>query len=241
MSSTVWRNFRQAPFRYSWLVFKKLFIYPLQYKTGDGYDAEKYWHLRLSKYGTGLQGVGEEGRTEADNEARYHRVCGIFKEVCREVVTDPAASRVLEIGVGTGRMTEVLYELGIQHYLGVDITEALFPSLTEKFAGRDFHFSRANIVQDPVEGMFDLIVIIDVIEHIVEDHHFTSAMDHLKACLNPGGTIIIAPIVAKNRRIQFYERHWDQSDLDKNFAGYRITSAREWEPGFSDIKVLQSI
>ena len=36
-------------------------------KAGGDYDAARYWHDRIAKYGASLRGVGDEGFSEADN------------------------------------------------------------------------------------------------------------------------------------------------------------------------------
>jgi SAM-dependent methyltransferase len=239
MAGSVIRNFLQSPLKYPLLVFRKLFIYPFRYRKGEGYQAARYWDERLKKYGTGLKGVGEEGRSEADNQKRYERVCGVFREVCKSVMQQPASVRVLEIGCGTGRMTRVLYDLGVQQYRGIDITDALFPELERAFHDRAYTFHRADLTRDFIEGSYDVVVIIDVIEHIVEDERFRFGMENLKRVLVPGGRLIIAPLVAQNKKIQFYERHWSKADLEAHFEGWRASDLRVWEPGFSEIAVFE--
>ena len=231
-------NFLRNPILYTILVFKKTFIYPKKYKNGEGYAAEQYWKDRLHKYGNDLRGVGEEGRTEKENVTRYRRVCTIFRNFCSEITRDYSAMKVLEIGVGTGQMTDVLLGLGVKDYLGVDITDALFSGLEEKFGKAGFKFAKKDITTDKINERYDLVVIIDVIEHIVEQERFDFAMRSIRDCLTDSGVLIIAPLTKKAKKHQFYERHWAKHDVERIFDGFCFHRIIEWETGFSYIAAL---
>ncbi len=129
-----------------------------------GYDAEEYWTSRLSKFGLGILGVGNKGLSVDENEKMYQEAKDVFLNLCAQEGIDFAESRVLEIGVGNGFYARILKERGVRRYLGVDITDALFDKLTPLFPG--FELVKLDITQEKVKGDFDLIIMIDVTQHI---------------------------------------------------------------------------
>ncbi len=228
----------ENPVQFIILAFNKLFVGPIKYRDKEGYNAAAYWHDRFSRYGTNIKGPGEEGLNVIENQRRYERVTQIFRELCVRVVAGIDKVRVLEIGTGTGLITKSLNEIGVKDYLGIDITDALFPVLKTTFPG--FTFYKLDITKDIINGKYDLVVIIDVIEHIVNEPKFHFAMNNLKGCLSETGVIIVAPLVTKNKKYLFYERHWTAGDLRKYFSdGYAFDLLIPWEEGFSYITAIR--
>jgi SAM-dependent methyltransferase len=228
------------PIRYSKLVFLKALVYPNRYKKEDGdYDAERYWKDRFLKHGLDLRGPGEEGDSERNNIKRYERVKLVLNDLLKRNITNFSNLKVLEIGTGTGLITKALMELGVEDYVGVDITDVLFDDLKAIF--KDYKFLKLDITTEFIIGKFDLILIIDVIEHIVEYGKFRFAMNNLKNSLCENGSIVIAPVTEKNYKSQFYERHWTLGNLTETLAHFEYYEPMEWEKGFSQIYMLRKI
>lgn len=198
-------------------VIYKTLIAPLKYRTKGDYDAARYWRDRLARYGTSLKGVGDEGLSEQDNRKMYENAASIFLNVCRQEGIDFAAARVLEIGCGNGFYTRLLQEQGVKHYLGVDITNALFPDLVGRFSG--FQFICRDVTTDPIPGEFDLILMIDVIEHIVGEEKLDFAMANVQCCLAENGRLLVAPVADRGRRSLFYVRFWSIDDIKRRLSG----------------------
>jgi 2-polyprenyl-3-methyl-5-hydroxy-6-metoxy-1,4-benzoquinol methylase len=225
------------PFAYTKLLFFKTVVYPFKYKKGQNdYDAERYWRDRFVSHGLELRGPGDEGDSERNNLKRYKRVTSILKEELTSKIPDFKNLKVLEIGTGTGLITNALKELGVVNYIGVDITDVLFNDLQKTYLG--YQFKKIDVTKDLINDKFDLIVIIDVIEHIVENGKFNFAMNNLKNSLKEHGSIIIAPIVRKNYKSQFYERHWTINNLRESLTEFEYSEPKEWEKGFSQIYML---
>lgn len=210
--------------------FYKLIVAPIIYGKKDDYDAQRYWSDRFSKYGNSLKGVGHEGISEQENEKAYAEAAKVFVEVCSREKIDFAKARILEIGCGTGFYTQILSDLGAKDYLGVDITDVLFPKLQEKVP--EFNFLQKDITTDLIEGEFDLVVMIDVIEHIVNESKFTSAMETIKKCLSKQGLFIIAPLVEVKRRELFYVNFWSLEDLEKRFINHQFSKLTPFRNGY---------
>jgi 2-polyprenyl-3-methyl-5-hydroxy-6-metoxy-1,4-benzoquinol methylase len=234
------QKFISNPFTYSKLLFLKAFIYPYKYKKGESdYDAEKYWEDRFRKHGLDIRGPGDEGDSEVNNIKRYERVTSIFNEILKSNITDFKNLKVLEIGTGTGIITKALKELGVVNYVGVDITSVLFDDLQKTFS--DYKFKKMDISQELINDKFDLIVIIDVIEHIVENAKFKFTMNNLRNSLKKNGLIAIAPIVNESYKAQFYERHWSIKDLKINLPDCDYLNPWDWEKKVSKIYLLRAV
>ena len=207
---------RQDPIGFLRRVFYKTLVAPVKYRTKDGYDAARYWSDRFTRYGTSLKGVGDEGLSEQNNRVMYEKASAAFLDLCRIEGIDITNARVLEIGCGNGFYTGLLKEQGAIRYLGLDITDALFPVLTARFPG--FQFIRRDITADVLEGEFDLILMIDVIEHIVSEEKLDFAMNNVQRCLADNGKFMVAPVAAQGRHSLFYVRFWTVEDIKKRLS-----------------------
>lgn len=198
-------------------LYKKT-IGPLKYSKKDDYEASRYWHDRLSKYGLSFKGAGHEGLTEAQNKKMYEEAAKVFTGLCNRKDINFHNAKVLEIGCGNGFYTKLLYDLGAKDYVGIDITDVLFPELKRNFP--EYKFIKKDITKDRIEGKFDLILMIDVIEHIVNKDKLTSALDNVKNCLSDNGIFVVSPIKERSKRHLFYVRWWSQDDIKQRFNGY---------------------
>lgn len=215
--SGMFQKFWRDPVGFLRRALYKILIAPLKYRTKDGYDAPQYWRDRFAKYGTSLKGVGDEGLSEQENQEMYKNAAKAFISLCQQEGIDFTTARVLEIGCGNGFYTRLLQEQGVSHYLGVDITDALFPTLMRRFPG--FQFIRRDITADIIDGEFDLILMIDVIEHIVGEAKLDFAMSNVLRCLVESGCFMVAPVADQGKRSLFYVRFWSVEDVKQRLPG----------------------
>lgn len=200
-----------------------------RYGTGAGYDASRFWSDRFSRYGTSLKAAGDDGLSEAENRAMYAEAARVFTEVCLSEGVDFQNARVLEIGCGTGSYARVLQDLGVRSYVGVDITDVVFPELWKAYP--DFEFVQRDITAEGVEGTFDLVFMIDVLEHIVEPDRLTRAMENVSDALAEEGVLVLAPLLEESRRHLYYVRFWSIEDIRARFPGYTIGEPRPFRMG----------
>lgn len=205
MLKDILSRFKKDPLDFIRRALYKTIIGPLKYGEGNDYDAARYWRDRFSKYGQSLSGAGDEGQSEEENEKMYAEAAKVFTDLCRKEGVDFQSVSILEIGCGTGFYTQLLHNLGVKSYVGVDITDVLFPELRKKFP--QFRFVRKDITSDKIEDMFDLIVMIDVIEHIVKESKLSFAMENVKNCLLANGNFIVSPIMDLSKRHLFMSDH----------------------------------
>jgi SAM-dependent methyltransferase len=196
----------------------KLLIGPIKYRSPAGYDAKRFWADRLGRYGGALRGVGHEGLSEEENQRTYQEAGRVLLGAVSAAGVDIARARVLDIGCGPGYFTQLLADAGAGSYMGVDITDVLFPDLRARFPG--FGFTQADITTDRLEGRYDVVLMIDVAEHIMTTHSLDAAIENARGVTAPGGIMLIGPSMRRGGRRLFYVHLWSSDDVRQRFPGY---------------------
>jgi 2-polyprenyl-3-methyl-5-hydroxy-6-metoxy-1,4-benzoquinol methylase len=174
----------------------------LRYATDDDYKAVEYWRNRHGRFGFDNRGVGDYTMTVAENQAILDEGTALLLRLCEEAGVDLSCASVLDVGCGIGHYAGVLRDAGVRSYTGVDIVDTLFAGLRARFPS--FTFEEVDVTSKELPGMHDLIIMLDVSQHISNSEKFRGAMDNLKRHLKPGGTIVISAIIGEDRRLQFY-------------------------------------
>lgn len=95
---------------------------------------------------------------------RYERSdawLGLFRHFADNIVKTLQPSRTLDAGCALGFLVEALDELGVESY-GFDISEYAISQVTGSLGDRCW----AQTLTDPLEGRYDLVTCIEVIEHL---------------------------------------------------------------------------
>ncbi len=97
----------------------------------------------------------------------------------------PADARILEIGCGTGHNLSMLAKFG--HVDAIEIDPAARAIAADRL-GRSVGDAPLPMLAGIGEGQYDLIALLDVLEHIDDDH---AALIGIKRLLRPGGRLLI--------------------------------------------------
>lgn len=209
----------------------KLVLGRLRYGRGGDYSAERYWRDRLGRSAGSLRGPGHEGLSDEENARLYADAAEVFRRACHEHGINLRATSVLDVGCGAGAFTRLCHEEGVVRYLGVDLTDVLFPALTAKFP--DFAFARLDVTTDRLEGQYDLVLALDVLEHVVSRDRLLGALANLAQAVAEGGTLFIAlPLAEGSPRPFFYLRLWSLEDLTSGLGSLRISPPVPWRDGW---------
>ncbi len=195
----------------------------LRFWRPGGYRAAAYWDARHEHFGFDPRGVGDLTRSDAQNRAEYEEARAVFLGLCERDGVAFAGSRVLEIGCGNGFYTETCFKQGCDDYTGVDISDRLFPGLCERWPSAVFR--RRDVSREELRGSFDIILMIDVTQHIVDDNGFLFAMDNIQRHLAPGGTVVLTSWLSEERaRRTQYEVVRPLDAYQGAFAGWAIAA-----------------
>ena len=185
------------------------------------YRAEAYWAQRHARYGFDLRGVGHNGLSAADNERMYSRARETFLAACRAEGIRLPNCNVLDIGCGTGFYAEVMRDEGVTRYTGLDIADTLFPDLRRRFDS--YTFSKLDVSVEPIEGEYDLVIMIDVTQHITSDTKFASAMRNVHEHLARDGVFVVTSWLRPKARLTFYETARPMEAYREAFDGFRFS------------------
>jgi len=122
--------------------------------------------------------------------------------------------RILDIGCGTGFNVAYLHSLGFTRVVGVDVA----PEALEFCRSRHLTaLVQADATRAPfLDGTFDMILALDVIEHIEDD---VAAIRGLAKLLAPGGVLLIF-----TPAFQFLWGH--QDEISQHFRRYTAGELR---------------
>ena len=110
----------------------------------------------------------------------------VLESVIRRHAAPPPGGRVLEVGCGTGHSLPMLARWG-----RVDATEPDGPAraVAERRLGRPVSATTLPDMPGIERGAFHLVALLDVLEHLDDDH---AALLTLRALLAPGGRLLVA-------------------------------------------------
>lgn len=198
----------------------KLVVGPLRYGVRR-YDAKRYWTDRYKKWGRNMRGCGDESAEDNDNRRLYEEGYEVVKRLTRTVNFDYA--RVLDIGCGSGAYTWLAKRLGVKDYTGVDIADNFYTALVADYPA--YGFFQGDCTKPMLAGeSYNLILVIDVLEHITTDDGFAGLVDNIKTLLAPGGTVVIGPVFDTGKKRLFYLRNWAVRDLEKHFGEWNAVT-----------------
>jgi SAM-dependent methyltransferase len=105
---------------------------------------------------------------------------------------------VLELGIGTGRVTIPLAQRGIEVH-GIEASEAMAAKLREKPGGELVHVTVGDIADADVDGVFRVVLAIgDTLNLLATQEEQIGCMRRFAEKLAPGGVFVAEGIVAKD-------------------------------------------
>ena len=136
---------------------------------------------------------------------------------------------ILDIGSGQGIITcEIARRLPQSKVVGIDILEHLVERdnrVAKKIGLENCRFEVMDIMNMDFENRFDLVVTVDILEHIDDDDR---ALQQFRKVLKPGGELLL--------HVPSYERRW-------LFFGWKVNFDVEghFRPGYSIESISEKI
>lgn len=109
----------------------------------------------------------------------------ILADLIAREIRPSAGARILEVGCGTGHNLEMLGHFGTVDAIELDDHAR---AVAERRLGRPVMKARLPELEGVADGSYDLIALLDVLEHVEADE---PALAALRAKLKPGGRILL--------------------------------------------------
>lgn len=156
----------------------------------------------------GTTGVYDHYATKADwdRSENLHRwnARRLLHHLAATTGLDPAASTLLEVGTGTGRIASAAS--GWRHYEGVEPTTTL-RELTRERYGVTVHDAALPDLPANLRG-FDAAVALHVLEHAPDPYAARDWLAAMGDTVRPGGFVLIASPDIRDYRACFWESDW---------------------------------
>lgn len=146
----------------------------------EDYAADRS-HLYDSSYWVWDAGEGESEKmiSEAKKTAFAYQLSNLKKYI------RPEGKKILDVGTGFGYLLEVAEESGFD-CRGIDISGKAVEMSSKKFPGK---IARGDLISaDYPDDYFDVVSMVDVLEHIAKPHEIIS---EARRILKPGGLLFI--------------------------------------------------
>ena len=124
-----------------------------------------------------------------DLEAMSH-ADGYYRWILREF-SPYIRGRILEVGAGSGTLTEKLLQTGAEHVTALEPSGNMFPLLQSRFSGNPSVTVRnqyLSVCATEFCSAFDTVLYINVLEHVEDDRR---EMAMASECLAVGGHLLI--------------------------------------------------
>lgn len=124
---------------------------------------------------------------------------------------------ILDLGVGTGLLSQVLYEKGAQ-IIGLDFSEKMIEEAQKKMPKAEFmkHDLTLGLPDALKPGTFDYIVSSYAFHHFDDDHK-EKLIRNLECYLKPGASMIIGDVAFEQsidmNTVKFFSDDWDTDEF----------------------------
>jgi 2-polyprenyl-3-methyl-5-hydroxy-6-metoxy-1,4-benzoquinol methylase len=188
-------------------------------ERSQSFRPHTYWENRHAALRGSLRAVGHIQLDDALNRRQYETKRSRIADAIRRHARAAGGSErrtLLDAGCGTGVLTSTYVEMGFD-VTGVDFSPSAIGQAQER--GLDARF-----IVSPLHSLelssFDVITVIDVLLHIVDDDEWALTLRRLVDHLNDGGIMIIV------------DQHVDsatQCDIARRSAHCRPRSRADYE------------
>lgn len=153
-----------------------------------------YWEERAIRFGhvdRGLPAVCAYGMPRLYNEAIHASQC----RALAPLLTQWRDLDILDVGCGIGRWSIELAKRG-NRVVGLDLSETMV-ALASRNAQRarvDCDFTVGSVVSRRFGRRFDVVLAVTVLQHVLDDGEFHSAIRNLADHIAPGGALVLLEV-----------------------------------------------
>jgi len=189
----------------------------------------EYWNKRGETYSVSWQSVAKKRLSKLETDL----IRGVLESLSEKFAGRPL--KTLDIGVGIGRISEVVLDYNVEHY-GIDVSQTMVDLCRERFQGNP-KVKRLTVhsILDPFPeewGKFDVVMAIRVLSYTPE---WRKELSDIYEALNPGG-VLVCTFPNKYSSI-LLPKLLLKRDLPGNEITYGELRKALEEVGFSEIKI----
>ena len=168
-------------------------------RAGESYRPKDYW----SQLHDSAEDLGIVGHPTLPLVVNRHLYANAARGVLRGLDAAGVHVRgktVLDVGSGTGFWVDLWRREGAESVNGSDLVDAAVDRLRGRFP--DCEFAQADISESaPFPGRtFDVVTIMSVLHHVVDEDRFERALANLASQLVPDGRLaVLDPLVVRGR------------------------------------------
>ena len=143
----------------------------------------------------------------------------LAREILQSATDGKRFRWALEVGCAEGAFTDLLAEQ-CESLLAVDFAPTALERARKRCSNSPHvRFGRWDLRRDPLPGMFDLIVVMDVLDTIFRPAALKAAREKLINSLHPGGYLLVGDV----RQSEIFEKAW---------WGRRLSRGGKWVNAF---------
>jgi 2-polyprenyl-3-methyl-5-hydroxy-6-metoxy-1,4-benzoquinol methylase len=190
------------------------------------YEKDRYWTDLHRKHPDELTAVGYPEMGRGFNEVTYRLRLAAAEEILRRASCSPRT--LLEGGVGVGAYAALWQRLGVERWVGVDLSESAVERLKHRypdgaFAEVDLASGKEALRAVIGDQRFDLVTAIDVLYHIVDESGFATALGTLGAAVTPEGSLLVSDVfVDQSRTIAAHVRRRSLDQYEEILAAHGL-------------------
>ena len=188
-----------------------------------GYEPATYWDTRLRRHFT-LRGVGHQQYAERYNAWVYRAKARALHKLLPKAAH---GAQALDVGSGVGWVVQQLLEAGY-NVTGCDISPYAVEQLSASFPDQTFFRLRLGEEALPDQDTrYDVVTILDVTYHIVDDAIWARGVHDLAAAVRPGGRLVVIDAFGAETRDPASHVRFRSLDMWRNVAsdaGLRLES-----------------
>lgn len=189
------------------------------------YEPATYWDTRLRR-NFSLRGVGHHQYAEHYNSWVYRAKA----RALRKALPAPApGAKALDVGSGVGWVVQQLLGAGYD-VVGCDISPYAVEQLSATFPEQRFFQLRLGEDTLPHDVRYDVVTILDVTYHIVDDMLWTRGVHDLAAALRPGGQLIVIDAFGAETRDPASHVRFRSLDMWRDVAAHAGLSLESVRP-----------
>lgn len=141
-------------------------------------------------------------------------------DLFKEMLPNIKNKKILDVGCGGGYFTNIC-AIGGAEVIGIDYSESAIQFAKDRYPKLDFRVANAQTLNEFSDTSFDVVLLIDVIEHI---HDQLSVLKQIKRILRPNGILLISTDLedSKWNKEKIYPLIWTSYMFSQSGRAYRL-------------------